>query len=192
MKAAAGTLDGILDTVSAKHDVMPLLDLLGVSGKLVRDRAPASRAGGLPQRSAACAASAARRHVVAHERAGVTRALPAPRAQVMLGVPPEMLAFHAAALVMQQKVLTGSLIGGTPITQQMLNFCGEKNVMADIEVIKMQDVNTAFDRMLKSDVRCACPARQGGCRRPWLSSSSGAHARSPPAAGTASSSTWRR
>ena len=49
--------------------------------------------------------------------------------------------------------LTGSLIGGIPETQEMLDFCAERGITFDIELIKMDYINKAYERMLKSDVR---------------------------------------
>ena len=50
-------------------------------------------------------------------------------------------------------LLAGSLIGGLPETQEMLDFCAEHNIVSDIELIKIQDIHTAYDRMLKGDVK---------------------------------------
>ena len=60
---------------------------------------------------------------------------------------------HTAPLVVGRKSVAGSLIGGIAETQDMLDFCGEHNIVSEIEVIKMQDINEAYERMLKSDVR---------------------------------------
>jgi uncharacterized zinc-type alcohol dehydrogenase-like protein len=49
--------------------------------------------------------------------------------------------------------VAGSLIGGLPETQEMLDFCGKHGVVSDVEVIPIQKVNEAYERMLKSDVR---------------------------------------
>ncbi len=49
--------------------------------------------------------------------------------------------------------MAGSLIGGIKETQEMLDFCGEKNIVSDIEIINIQDINDAYERMLKSDVK---------------------------------------
>jgi len=49
--------------------------------------------------------------------------------------------------------VAGSLIGGIKETQEMLDFCGEHGLTSDIEVIRMQDINEAYGRMLKSDVK---------------------------------------
>jgi len=54
---------------------------------------------------------------------------------------------------MQRRRLAGSLIGGIRETQEMLDFCGKPNIVSEIELIKMQDINEAYERMLKSDVR---------------------------------------
>ena len=49
--------------------------------------------------------------------------------------------------------MAGSLIGGLPETQEMLDFCGQHNITCDIETISIQDVNTAYDRTVKGDVK---------------------------------------
>ncbi|GAB7128236.1 NAD(P)-dependent alcohol dehydrogenase [Silvimonas sp. JCM 19000] len=56
-------------------------------------------------------------------------------------------------MVMGRKALAGSLIGGIKATQEMLDFCGEHGITSDIEMIRMQDINDAYERMLKSDVK---------------------------------------
>lgn len=60
---------------------------------------------------------------------------------------------NSAPLVMGRKSVAGSLIGGIAETQEMLDFCGQHNITSDIEVIAIQDINTAYERMLKSDVK---------------------------------------
>ena len=60
---------------------------------------------------------------------------------------------NTVPLVLGRKTVAGSLIGGIAETQDMLNFCGEHNIVSEIELIKMQDINEAYERMLKSDVR---------------------------------------
>lgn len=52
-----------------------------------------------------------------------------------------------------RRAIAGSVIGGIKETQELLDFCGEKNIVADIELIKMQEINEAYERMLKSDVK---------------------------------------
>lgn len=61
--------------------------------------------------------------------------------------------FHGALLIGGRKRIAGSMIGGLKETQEMLDFCGEHNIVSDIEMINMQDINEAYDRMVKSDVK---------------------------------------
>jgi uncharacterized zinc-type alcohol dehydrogenase-like protein len=56
-------------------------------------------------------------------------------------------------MIYKRRSVAGSLIGGIKETQEMLDFCGEHNIVSEIEVIKMQDINEAYERMLKSDVK---------------------------------------
>lgn len=56
-------------------------------------------------------------------------------------------------MILGRKSIAGSVIGGIAETQEMLDFCGEHNIVSEIEIIKMQDINEAYERMLKSDVR---------------------------------------
>jgi uncharacterized zinc-type alcohol dehydrogenase-like protein len=60
---------------------------------------------------------------------------------------------NTAPLVLGRKSIAGSLIGGIAETQELLDFCGQHNIVSEIELIKMQDINQAYERMLKSDVR---------------------------------------
>ncbi|MCB9232075.1 MAG: NAD(P)-dependent alcohol dehydrogenase [Bacteroidia bacterium] len=60
---------------------------------------------------------------------------------------------NTVPLVLGRKSVSGSLIGGIAETQEMLDFCGEHNIVSEIELIRMQDINQAYERMLKSDVR---------------------------------------
>ena len=70
----------------------------------------------------------------------------------LVGMPdPQPLA--AGALIMRRRTLAGSLIGGIAETQEMLDFCAEHDVASDIELIDIADINTAWERMLRSDVR---------------------------------------
>jgi uncharacterized zinc-type alcohol dehydrogenase-like protein len=71
---------------------------------------------------------------------------------VLVGLPDPTL-LSAAPLVMGRRRLAGSLIGGIRETQEMLDFCAEHGVAADVEVIQIQSINEAFERTLKSDVR---------------------------------------
>ena len=71
---------------------------------------------------------------------------------VLVGIP-EPVPLAAGSLVMQRRHLSGSLIGGIRETQEMLDFCAEHGVLSDVEVIPIQKVNEAYERVLKSDVR---------------------------------------
>ncbi|MBF0331571.1 MAG: NAD(P)-dependent alcohol dehydrogenase [Candidatus Omnitrophica bacterium] len=62
-------------------------------------------------------------------------------------------ALHTVSMIMGRKAVAGSVIGGIAETQEMLNFCGKHGITSDIEVIKIQDINQAYERMLKSDVK---------------------------------------
>ena len=106
MKAKAGKLDFILDTVSAPHDVAALLDLLRTDGTLC-----------------------------------------------MLGVSRTRLEVSPLLLEAKRRNISGSIMGGMPETQEMLEFCGVHGIGADIEVVPIQDVNKAFARLKRNDVR---------------------------------------
>ncbi|XP_010244709.1 PREDICTED: probable mannitol dehydrogenase [Nelumbo nucifera] len=106
MQAAAGTMDGIIDTVSAVHSLMPYLSLLKSHGKLV-----------------------------------------------MVGLPEKPVEIAVFPLVMGRKILAGSCIGGMKETQEMIDFAGKHNITADIEVIPIDYVNTAMERLAKADVK---------------------------------------
>jgi len=60
---------------------------------------------------------------------------------------------NTVPMIMGRKAVAASLIGGIAETQEMLDFCGQHNIVSEIEIIKMQDINEAYERMLKSDVR---------------------------------------
>lgn len=60
---------------------------------------------------------------------------------------------NTVPMILGRKSVAGSVIGGIAETQEMLDFCGEHNIVSEIEIIKMQDINNAYERMLKSDVR---------------------------------------
>ena len=72
---------------------------------------------------------------------------------VLVGVPPEPTPVRAFSLIFGNKRLAGSLIGGIAETQEMLDFCGEHKIVSEVEVIPVQKVNEAYERMLKGDVR---------------------------------------
>ena len=71
----------------------------------------------------------------------------------LVGAPEKPLAVSAFALLFGRHRLTGSLIGGIKETQEMLDFCGEHNITADVEVIPMQKINEAYERLVRSDVK---------------------------------------
>ncbi|XP_074300004.1 putative mannitol dehydrogenase 1 [Silene latifolia] len=106
MKAAKGSMDFIIDTVSAVHSLEPLLGLLKINGKLVT-----------------------------------------------VGLPNKPFELPMFPLVFGRKMVGGSAIGGMKETQEMLDFCGKHNITAEIELIKMDYINKAIERLAKSDVR---------------------------------------
>jgi uncharacterized zinc-type alcohol dehydrogenase-like protein len=71
----------------------------------------------------------------------------------LVGAPSTPLALSAFGLIFGRRSVSGSLIGGLPETQEMLDFCGRHNITADVEVIPIQKVNEAYERLLKSDVK---------------------------------------
>ncbi|KDP29801.1 hypothetical protein JCGZ_18736 [Jatropha curcas] len=106
LQAAMGTLDGIIDTVSAVHPILPLIGLLKSHGKLV-----------------------------------------------LVGVPEKPLELPVFPMIMGRKVVAGSCIGGMKETQEMIDFAAKHNIKADIEVIPIDYVNTAMERLAKADVK---------------------------------------
>jgi alcohol dehydrogenase (NADP+) len=107
MAAAAGSLDLLLDTVAAPHELDPYLNTLRRDGT-----------------------------------------------HVLLGAPSVPHPPHQPfSLLMKRRSIAGSLIGGLRETQEMLDFCAEHRVSADVEVLPMSDVNTAWARMLAGDVK---------------------------------------
>lgn len=72
---------------------------------------------------------------------------------VVVGVPTEPTPLNAFSVIGGNKVLAGSLIGGIPETQEMLDFCAEHNLTADVEVISPDRIEEAYDRTVRSDVR---------------------------------------
>jgi uncharacterized zinc-type alcohol dehydrogenase-like protein len=106
LKGAAGSLDLILDTVSAEHELTPYLKLLARDG-----------------------------------------------AMVLVGLPTEPANVPAGVLIGGRRTLAGSSIGGIRETQEMLDFCANHGIVADVEVIPIQRVNEAYDRTVRADVR---------------------------------------
>lgn len=72
---------------------------------------------------------------------------------IVVGIPPKASEVPAGTLLNNRRSIVGSMIGGTKETQEMLDYCAENNIVADYELINMQDINEAYDRMLKNDVK---------------------------------------
>ncbi|EJF89265.1 NAD(P)-dependent alcohol dehydrogenase [Bartonella tamiae] len=106
MEKAAKSLDLIIDTIAAEHNIDSYLNLLKVDGTLVQ-----------------------------------------------VGAPVDPLPVQAFSLIATRRTFAGSMIGGIAETQEMLDFCGQHNIIADVEMIKAQDIDHAYERMLKSDVK---------------------------------------
>ncbi|PQP00191.1 zinc-binding dehydrogenase [Massilia phosphatilytica] len=107
MARHAKSLDLIVNTVAAPHDLDAYLNLLKRDGTMVLVGAPAT---------------------------------PHPSPQVF-------------NLIMKRRALAGSMIGGIPETQEMLDFCAQHGIVADIEMIRADEINAAYERMLKGDVK---------------------------------------
>ncbi|KAL4644432.1 hypothetical protein ACB092_02G164600 [Castanea dentata] len=106
IQAAMNTMDGIIDTVSAVHPILPLLGLLKSHGTLV-----------------------------------------------LVGAPDKPLELPVFPLISGRKMVAGSGIGGMKETQEMIDFAAKHGITADIEVVSMDYVNTAMERLAKNDVR---------------------------------------
>jgi alcohol dehydrogenase (NADP+) len=74
-------------------------------------------------------------------------------AMVLVGAPPEPMEVSSFNLFFPRRILSGSLIGGIAETQEMLDFCAEKEIVCDIEMIPIQKINEAYERVIKSDVK---------------------------------------
>jgi uncharacterized zinc-type alcohol dehydrogenase-like protein len=72
---------------------------------------------------------------------------------VMVGLPEKPVALPSMAICVPRRSIAGSGIGGVPETQEMLDYCAEHNIVSDVEVIPIQQINEAFERVLKSDVK---------------------------------------
>ncbi|MBC8755049.1 NAD(P)-dependent alcohol dehydrogenase [Kordia sp. YSTF-M3] len=72
---------------------------------------------------------------------------------VMVGAIEPLEPMHGGSIIMGRKRVAGSLIGGIKETQEMLDFCGEHNIVSDVEMIDIQEINNAFDRVTKNDVK---------------------------------------
>jgi uncharacterized zinc-type alcohol dehydrogenase-like protein len=72
---------------------------------------------------------------------------------ICVGAPPTPSEIRAMTLIGNRRSIAGSSIGGLPETQEMLDFCSSYNIVSDVEIIAMKDINHAYERMLKGDVR---------------------------------------
>jgi len=90
---------------------------------------------------------------VGHNLNPYTALLKRDATMVLVGAVEPLKALHGGSLIGGRKRIAGSLIGGIKETQEMLDFCGEHDVVSDIELIDIQDINTAYDRLEKSDVK---------------------------------------
>jgi uncharacterized zinc-type alcohol dehydrogenase-like protein len=88
-----------------------------------------------------------------HDLAPYLDLLKRDRTLTLVGLPPEPISVDAFPLIIRRRSLAGSLIGGIPETQEMLDFCAEHGFACDIEMIRMEQINEAYERMLRSDVK---------------------------------------
>jgi uncharacterized zinc-type alcohol dehydrogenase-like protein len=72
---------------------------------------------------------------------------------ICVGAPPTPIEMYGFALIGKRRSIAGSTIGGIPETQEMLDYCAKHNIVSDVEVISIKDINIAYERMLRSDVR---------------------------------------
>lgn len=72
---------------------------------------------------------------------------------MIVGIPSEDNEFAAAKIISKRRAIIGSMIGGIKETQEMLNYCAEKNILSEVEVIPMQNINEAYERVVKADVK---------------------------------------
>ena len=72
---------------------------------------------------------------------------------ICVGAPPDPAQVAAFNLILQRRSIAGSLIGGLPETQEMLDYCAEHNIVCDVEMIAMKDINEAYERMMRGDVK---------------------------------------
>jgi uncharacterized zinc-type alcohol dehydrogenase-like protein len=72
---------------------------------------------------------------------------------VLVGAVEPLKPFHGGGIIMGRKRVAGSLIGGIKETQEMLDFCGKHNIVCDVELIRIQEINEAYDRVVNSDVK---------------------------------------
>ena len=72
---------------------------------------------------------------------------------VLVGAVEPLEPFHGGGIIMGRKRIAGSLIGGIKETQEMLDFCGKHNIVSEIEIIDIKDINDAYERVVKADVK---------------------------------------
>ena len=72
---------------------------------------------------------------------------------LVVGLPSEHPRTKPFSIIKNRRSITGSMIGGTIETQEMLDYCAEKNIVSDVEIIPIQQINEAYERMLRNDVR---------------------------------------
>jgi uncharacterized zinc-type alcohol dehydrogenase-like protein len=88
-----------------------------------------------------------------HDLATYLKLLRTDGAMVLVGIPEHALELKAGEVVGRRLSLAGSTIGGIRETQEMLDFCAARNIVSDIETIPVQEINTAYERMIRGDVR---------------------------------------
>ncbi len=88
-----------------------------------------------------------------HDLNGYLGMLKVDGAMVLVGVPPKPAPVNAFSLIGGRRSLAGSLIGGIAETQELLDFCAEKEIAADVEVISARQIDDAYERMVRGDVR---------------------------------------
>ena len=88
-----------------------------------------------------------------HDYSTYLRLLKTNGTMIVVGVPPKPAEIPAIDLIMKRRSIIGSLIGGIKETQEMLDYCAEHNIVSEVEVINADYINTAYERMLKGDVR---------------------------------------
>ncbi len=88
-----------------------------------------------------------------HDYASYLSLLKTNGVQICVGAPPTPAEIHVFNLIGGRKSLAGSLVGGLPETQEMLDYCAEHNLVSDIELINIKDIDASYERMLKGDVK---------------------------------------
>ncbi|WP_236676224.1 NAD(P)-dependent alcohol dehydrogenase [Chryseolinea lacunae] len=88
-----------------------------------------------------------------HEYSAYLNLLKTNGTMMVVGVPPRPSEVPSFDLIMNRRSIVGSLIGGIPETQEMLDYCAQHNIVSDVEVIDMPYINEAYERMLKNDVK---------------------------------------